>query len=390
MKHIPYLFAILIVVIACGEKTEKKNLDELIESKDLDGLKNYKNQVIISYDSVSNLLHKVEEAIIKLDTTKNLPVVTSYVVRDTSFSHYIELQGNVDTRQNTVVFSEYSGILTKLYVSEGQQVKAGQVLAKVDDGGLAQQLGQIEVQYALAKTTYERQKRLWERKIGSEIQYLEAKTQMESQEQAMAQLKAQLGKTLIKAPFSGIVDDVIVKQGSVVSAGMTEIARVVNLSNMYVRADVPESYLGKITKGTAVKVHFRALGTEVAGKVRQIGNFINPNNRTFYIEVGISNEDQSIKPNLVANLEVNDYQKEEALIIPNDIIQEDAIGERFVFILEEKEHEEAEVTRRKITTGYKQGDFVEVLSGLVKGEQIVKEGGKNMRDGVRVKVKGNE
>jgi membrane fusion protein, multidrug efflux system len=164
------------------------------------------------------------------------------------FTHYIEIQGNVDTKENIVISPEYSGILTQLYVKAGQKVSKGQVLARIDDGGLSSSLAQAETQLALAKTTFERQKNLWDQKIGSEIQFLQAKTSLESQQKVVAQIKSQLNKTNVVAPFSGTIDEVMTERGKVVAPGMN-LFRIVNLSNMYVTANVPENYIPQLKLG---------------------------------------------------------------------------------------------------------------------------------------------
>lgn len=166
----------------------------------------------------------------------------------------MELQGNVTTKNLLIITPEYSGILTNVYVTEGQRVSKGQTLAKIDDGGLSQQLAQLKIQSALAKTTFERQQKLWNQKIGSEIQYLQAKSSYEAQEEAINQLQKQLSKTIVRAPFSGTIDDVITEKGSVVGAGQTPLMQIVNLDDMYIETDVPESYIPTVVQGKNVSV----------------------------------------------------------------------------------------------------------------------------------------
>jgi RND family efflux transporter MFP subunit len=244
----------------------------------------------------------------------------------------------------------------------------------------------MQTQYELAKTTFERQKRLWDQKIGSEIQYLQAKANMEGLESSVKQMQAQVGKTTVRAPFSGTIDEIISDQGQVVSPGASQLMRIVSLKNMYVKASIPENYLGTIKKGTHVNVSFPSLGKVIQGNVRQVGNFINPNNRTFEIEIAIPNKEQLIKPNLVANLEINDYSNEKAIIIPDNVIQENANGEKFVYVINNVENSEATVLKTKIDTGKSYQGFIEVLSGLEANQIIVKDGAITMRDGLKVKL----
>ena len=302
------------------------------------------------------------------------------------FNHYLELQGNVSTKQNLIIYPEYSGILKRVFVKEGQQVSKGQTLAKIDDGGLSQQVAQLQIQAELAKTTFERQERLWNQKIGSEIQYLQAKSTYEAQEQAVSQLEQQIAKTTVRAPFSGTIDDVITEQGSVVAPGQSQLFRIVNLKNMYIETDVPERYISDVIPGKNVHVEFPVLGKTMNAKIRQAGNFINPANRTFKIEVAIPNKDKTIKPNLTAKLKINDYTNEKAILIPQSIISENAEGKQYVYIIIDKNDNKAKAKRVIIETGKTQGDDIEVLSGLENGNEIIEEGARNVKDGQDVKI----
>ena len=386
MKNIFILLIASLTLISCGE-TDPRSVDAVIESGDLEAIKAKKQTVMASYDSISKVIAQLDAAIAEKDTLKKYPLVTTFTVNDTLFSHFIDIQGNVETNQNILIYPEYQGLLTKVYVKEGDRVSKGQVLARIDDGGLSSQLAQLETQYQLAKTTYERQQRLWDQKIGSEIQYLQAKSNMEASQSAVNQMRAQLGRTTVRAPFSGEIDEVITEQGQVVAPGSQALMRIVNLSDMYVKASIPENYLGSITQGTKVKVSFPALNTSIDGKVKSVGNYINPNNRTFDIEIDIPNKDKMIKTNLVAKLEINDYSEDDAKLIPANVIQENSKGEKFVFVISEVENDEAMVTKRQVETGKKYEGQIEVLSGLEDGETIVKEGALTLKDGSKVKIK---
>lgn len=386
MKHILTLLLSSIILIACQGERNIDSVDAVIQEGDLAKMKIKRDQVLKSYDSIGKILGSLETAISQKDTLKRLPLVSSFEVKDTLFQHYIDIQGDADTNENLIIFPEFSGTLTKIYVTEGQKVSKGQLLARIDDGGLSSQLAQLQTQYELAKTTFERQKRLWEQNIGSEIQYLQAKANMEGLESSVKQMQSQLGKTAVRAPFSGTIDEIITDQGQVVTPGGSQLMRIVSLKNMFVKASVPENYLGTIRMGTKVKVAFPSVGTAVEGDVRQVGNFINPNNRTFELEIAIPNKDELIKPNMMANLKINDYTKEGALLVPDNVIQENAKGEKFVYIIDSLQNSEAKVIKTKIQTGLSYQGFIEVLEGLTIGQIIVKEGAITMRDGLEVKV----
>lgn len=386
MKHIVTLIITAVLLSSCGGEQNTNSVEAVIQEGDLAKMKNKRDQVLASYDSIGKILGSLEMAISEKDTLKRLPLVTSFKVKDTLFNHFIDIQGDVDTKENLIIYPEFAGTLTNVYVKEGQPVSKGQLLARIDDGGLSSQLAQMQTQYELAKTTFERQKRLWEQKIGSEIQYLQAKANMEGLGSSVQQMQAQVGKTSVRAPFSGTIDEIITDQGQVVSPGSSPLMRIVSLRNMFVKASIPENYLGTIKKGTSVKVDFPSLGQSIQGKVRQVGNFINPNNRTFEVEIAIPNKEQLIKPNLMANLEINDYSNANAILVPDNVLQENAQGEKFVYIIEATEDSEAKVRKTKVNTGMAYNGFIEILEGLKVGQTIVKDGAITMRDGLDVKV----
>jgi RND family efflux transporter MFP subunit len=280
------------------------------------------------------------------------------------------------------------GTLQRVYVKEGDNVKKGQLLATIDDGGLTNQVAQIRTQAALAKTTFERQKRLWDQKIGSEIQFLQAKANYEAIQSNVQQAESQLQKSSVRAPFSGIIDNVIKDQGTVVSPGPgSEIFRIVNLSDMYITVDVPETYIGSISNGSKATVFFPVLGDTVITKIRQSGNFINPSNRSFSVEIPVPNKEGTIKPNLTARVSINDYSNATALLIPQSVISENAEGEQYVYIAENPTKENVRTAKKRIvTTGKTQGRFVEILSGLSDGEFIIQEGARSVKDNQEVEI----
>ncbi|UAB81733.1 efflux RND transporter periplasmic adaptor subunit [Marixanthomonas sp. SCSIO 43207] len=387
MRKFIYLFLITITVASCGGDKNSNSVEKVIESNNLETIRQKRAELVNQQEALQESIHNLDSAISKLDTVKNVPLITTLTAKKEVFNHVLEIQGNVTTKNLLVITPEYSGILTRVYVKEGQRVTKGQTLAKIDDGGLSQQLSQLQIQADLAKTTYERQKRLWEQNIGSEIQFLQAKSSYESQQEAVNQLKQQIAKTVVKAPFSGTIDDVITEQGSVVAAGQTQLMRIVNLKDMYIETDIPERYIKDVTKGKDVEVEFPVIGKTVTTSVRQAGDFINPANRTFKVEVAIPNADKTIKPNLTAKLKINDYTNEDAILIPQSIISENAEGEQYVYIVNDKnENEEGIANRVIIKTGKTQGDVIEVLEGIESGAEIVQEGARSVKDGQTVKV----
>ena len=387
MKNIYLLFLTAIILSACSNKKEL-SVDEILATSDIGIINSKKVEIDTELEKLTTSLNKLNSKLNSLNKDKNTPLITTFKAQEQVFDHFIELQGNVQTKQNVLVYPEMPGILKKVFVKEGQKVAKGQPLAVIDDGGLSKQILILESNEQLAKTTYERQKRLWDQKIGSEMQFLQAKTSYNTQKNSTNQLKQQLGKFTIKAPFTGIIDDVFKEKGTVVAPGQgAEIFRIINLSDMYIETDVPENYITSITKNKAVEVNFPILNETFHSKIRQVGNFINPSNRSFKIEVSVPNLAGKIKPNLTAKLKLNDYTNTKAILIPQSIISENAKGQQFIYIVKNKKENNLAVAERLvIETGKTQGDFIEVIKNLTSDAEIIMEGARSVNNGQVVKV----
>jgi RND family efflux transporter MFP subunit len=368
------LVATSLLLFACGGKST----DDLIKEENITELKNRKSEIQAELAKIDAVLNKGDKA------EESEALVSVLTLKDTIFNHYLEIQGNINTKENILVQPEFSGTLTSLNVKAGQRVSKGQILGKVDDAGMSQQLASIENQYTLAKTTFERQKNLWDKKIGSEIQYLQAQTQMISAQKSVAQMKAQLAKTLILSPFSGTIDEVFVERGQVVSPNPQGLMRIVNLSNMYVTTSVPETYIGKLKAGTEVDVFLTSLGKTYKGKVRQVGNYINPNNRSFGIEVSVPNPDNLLRPNQVAKLKIIDYTVKDAIVVPTNVVQEDGEKNKFVFIVTNVIAKKGIAKKIIVKVGKSSDNVTEVLSGLSANDLIVTEGVNTISEGMKL------
>lgn len=381
-------FISLVILLGLISCSEEKSVDQVIAGKDLDAIRGLRNDISGQKKNLEAQLVQLDSAIAAIDGGGNLPLVTSMALQPQMFNHYLDLQGAVSTKQNVLVYPEMAGTLVKVYVREGQRVKKGQLLGLIDDGGTSSNLAQMKAQAELAKTTYERQQRLWEQNIGSEIQYLQAKTNYEAQEQAVKQMESLLGKYRLVAPFSGVVDDVLKDQGTVVSPGPgAEVFRVVNLSNMFIEVDVPEAHLPNVTAGKAVDVYFPVLDETVQTKVRQTGNYIKPGNRSFRVEIPVPGLDGKVKPNMVAKVRINDYTNGRALLIPQSVVSENAAGEQYIYVVQPQEGDKnPTVAKAIIKTGLTQGDYIEVLDGIAEGTEIIIEGARSVRDKQEVKV----
>jgi membrane fusion protein (multidrug efflux system) len=378
MKKIIILTTLSIVLISCNSSEKNQSIDKLIASKDVKAITARKAEL-------QSQLSQLQDALATLDANKEVEALVSVVqLKDTVFNHYLEVQGSINTNENVLVQPEFPGNLVELNVKAGQRVTKGQVLGRTDDGGMSQQLASSENQYALAKTTFERQKNLWSQKIGSEIQYLQAQTQMISAQKSVAQIKAQIAKTVIRAPFSGTIDEVFVEKGEVVAASPQGLMRIVNLGNMYVSTSIPETYIGKLKIGTEVDVYLTSLDKTYKGKVRQIGNFINPNNRSFGIEVSVPNPENLLRPNQVAKLKVIDYVSPNALVVPTNVIQKDAQKNSFVYTVINSNGKTGTAKKVIIKTGQSSDNVTEVLSGLDANAIIVTEGMNTISDGMKL------
>ena len=378
MKKILILTTLSIVLIACNSSEKNQSVESIIASKDAKALTAKKAEL-------QTQLTQIDEALATLDVNKEVEaLVTAVKLKDTLFNHYLEVQGNINTNENVLIQPEFPGNLVELNVKAGQKVSKGQVLGRTDDGGMSQQLASAENQYALAKTTFERQKNLWSQKIGSEIQYLQAQTQMISAQKSVAQIKAQIAKTVIRAPFSGTIDDLFVEKGEVVSASPKGLMRIVNLGNMYVSTSIPETYIGKLKIGTEVDVYLSSLGKTYKGKVRQIGNFINPNNRSFGIEVSVPNPENLLRPNQVAKLKVIDYVSNNAVVVPTNVIQQDGKKNSFVYTVANSNGKTGIAKKVIVTTGQSSDNVTEILSGLDSDAIIVTEGMNTISDGMKL------
>ena len=374
MKKIIALFITLIFIIACGDGTQKSSLEELNIQK---------TAIIAKMDSLNTELQKVEKQISKIDTNKKLHVITVLPVKNEIFKHFIEIQGVVQADKNIEIRPELGGTIKAIYVKEGQQVNAGQVLLQLDDSSIKNNIDELNTQLSLANTTFERQKRLWEQKIGSEMQFLQAKAQKEGLENNLVSLKTQSSKMRITAPFSGIVDEIFPRNGELTNPQMP-VVRLLNLDNVYVEADITETYLPVIKIGTETMLFFPSINKEMTSEISQVGNYINPNNRSFKTRINIPNKDQTIKPNLLADLKILDFQIE-GITIPSTLVQKDQQGNTYVFTIK-NENDETIVVKSLITVENEYNNQVYISEGLTENDQLVNAGARIVKAGDLVNI----
>ena len=375
----------IIFIVSCGSKNSK-SIEEILASTDYTLIQKKKGEIKTQINDLKVELNKLDNVLQKMDTDKNLFLVSAIKLKPRNFSHYLNFQGSLDTDKNVVIYPELPGLLKNIYVKQGDKVKKGQLIAKISDNGLTDQLEQLKLQRDLAKTTFERQQKLWNQKIGSEIQYLQAKTNFKSLEKKISQMKDQEGKTRILAPFDGTIDDIVADVGSNLAPGLTPILRIINIEKMKVVAEIPEIHIPYIKKNKNVKIYVPILDKQILGNISSVGNFINPNNRSFSIEVKLFNESNELKPNMTVSLEINDYQNENAILIPSKDILEDEEGNFYVYKLVSDSNDSYKSNKIMILKGKSYNNMTEIKTGLKEDDLIINDGLRQVEDGQIVKV----
>ena len=375
----------LILLLSCNS-SRNSSINDLINKGDLETLKKKKKEYVDLMNDLRLDLNDINNGIMLLDENEQIQVISKFNVIEKEFTTYVELQANLKSRKNVVILSEFQGALKNFFVREGQLVKKGELLAEINDSGLKEQLDQMLIQANYTKDNFDRVKRLWEKNIGSEMQFLKAKSDFETNNKMVEQIRDQLSKTKIYAPFDGEIDEIISNLGSNLVPG-SPILRVVNLDIIYAEAQVPEKYVSSIELGTEALVSIPLLNKEVTSKIVQSGNFINPNNRTFRVEAPVENKDKRIKQNLNARIKIKNYSNIKALVVPLRVIREDASGRPFIYKLVETDKKDVLLTVKIfVETGANNDEEIEITKGLSIGDIIVLEGANNVEDNQRVRV----
>jgi len=384
-KKILSLLLLFFISNGCNYDKKKEQKIEFEKSK-IEFLESEKNKIVTKIDELNEDLKKINSSIDKITNNQKVLLVTGIKIFSEPFKHKIEIQANINTRQNLILFPELSGKLEEIYVTESQQVKKGELLAIIDDSGLNEELEQLKIQFSLSKTNFERTERLWNKKIGSEMKYLESKAKYESQEKMVDQMKKRLSKTKIISPFKGIIDEIKGKKGQILTPYVTPVLRIINLDKMYVEALVPENHLPNIKIGSEAIVNIPVLNLSQKTKISQTGNYINPNNRTFRIEAPLNNTNNIIKPNLAAKILITDYYNKKAIMIPTKIINENAEGQPYIFKLIKTDENSIYKTKKVfIEIGKSTNEKTEILNGIKVDDFIIDEGSMIVDDNQKVK-----
>jgi membrane fusion protein (multidrug efflux system) len=362
MKKLLYIPAILFLA-ACSQKPKDKKA-ELADLK--------KQQATISAQ-ITTLQAQVGNQ----DSTKGADV-SAIIIKPGQFTNYVQIQGKIDAQDNVTAYPQASAVITALYVKAGDHVSKGEILAQLDNSVLQQNVGQAQSQLNLANVLYQRQKNLWDQKIGTEVQYLQAQTNLQTAQKQVASLKQQADLYRIVSPISGVVDQMDLKLGQIAAPGSTGI-RVINAEILKVKADVPESYSSSVNQGDSVKVLFPDVNDSLATRITFAAKVIDPGSRSFGIEIKLPHN-KEYRPNMTAVLQIANYSKAGAIIIPVNSIQKSDEGD-YVYV-----NENGFAKRKPITEGKTSGGFTEVKSGLSSGEQLITEGASEIGDGDKVSI----
>ncbi len=369
MKNAFFTVAILATLMACNQNTDKKGeLEKLKTEREILDTKISKLEAEVNPNQ-----QKVEKAI----------TVKVKKLEPSQFNHYVEIQGVVDGDQNVSVSPQMAGLVTKVYVKEGSMVKKGEVMAVLDAQVLKQSVEEVKTQLDMANIIFEKQKNLWDKKIGSEIQFLQAKSNKESLERRIKTLEEQIDMANIVSPISGSVESVPLRVGQLASPGLpTSAIRVINMSSAKITAEVSENFASRIKNGNQAFVRFPDLGQEIETKLNFTSRYIDPSNRTFKVECGISSKEVELRANMIAYVKIKDYTNENSLVLPVNLIQSNQDG-KFVFVAS-KEGDKNIVVRKKVSTGMDYNGETEIKSGLNIGDQIITAGFQNLKEGASV------
>lgn len=372
--------AALLFLSACGQDELAQKKEELAEKKK-------------SLSELKEEIAALEEDIAVLDTAfaeeqRKSTLVTSLQVKQTDFDHFVEVRAEVQSDRNVTLSAETMGTIQRIPVEQGQRVSKGQLLVSIDADVLRRNIAEVKTQLELAATLYEKQQRLWDQKIGTEVQLLEAENNKKNLENRLATLQTQVAQANMRAPFSGTIEQVMAREGEIASTGMP-LLRLVSLSDMYLRADVSEAYIGKFDRGDEVEVFFPSLNKTINTELTAVGQVINPQNRTFAIEAKLPAQQASeYRPNLLGVMKVKDASRANALVIPTNLIQRDGKGE-FVYVIE-RDGDTPMAAKKHIETSLNYNNQSVVESGLTINDLLIDEGYREVTEGMKLKVAGSE
>ena len=371
--------AVFVTLLACGEPSS-----DLAEKKNT--LETYRGELKELKAKIASLEEEIAAEDPNALSQNKATLVTTMPVPTKAFRHFLEVRGSVTSEKNVTVSARVPAVVERVLVQEGDRVKKGQVLVVQDAETVRRSIDELKTSLELAATRFEKQKNLWDQKIGTEIQYLEVKSNKESLERRIASAQAQLADYTIRAPFSGSIDDVMARQGEMAQPGVP-LLQLVSLEDMYIEADVSESYLGKFEVGDSVDVKFPSLNKSLKSTVSAIGEVINQNNRTFTMEVKLPGDTKLLRPNLLAVLRIEDFHQPEAVVVPTNLILSDNRGD-YVYVAEEKDGQ-LTATKKAIERGMTYNNETLITSGLSGTEQLINEGFREVAEGMAIQEADN-
>lgn len=380
MRNIFPILAMVFLAVACQAPEAEGELPESLADK-----QNLLREKQTALKQLTDEIASLEEAIVKQDPNvqEKGALVTVVPVERTDFNSYVSLQGSVMAEAMIDATAEIAGRILQMSIKEGDNISKGQLVAVLDVEAFETQRAELETALELATTVYERQKRLWDQNIGSEMQFLQAKNNKERTEKSLASLDVQLAKNKVYAPSSGVVERVILQSGELASPGMP-ILQILNTSQLKVAADVPESYIRSVRRGERVTVNIPALAIEHNAPVSLVGKTVDPANRTFKVEVKLPN-DPLLKPNLLAEMKISDFNAKDVVVVQQDRVQQEVSGQRYVFIAEETP-EGFVARKRNISTGENYDGEVIVTEGLSGTESLITQGDRGLTDGQLIEI----
>lgn len=368
------IWAVALGAVACSQES----------STDLAKLQGERDSLVALTQTVATRIQEIDAQLASLDSTRELTSITVLEVRPETFVHSFEALGKVEADRSVNLLPEMGGQIKRVLVTEGERVAAGQTLIELDNSVMRSSLDEVKKSLSLATTLFEKQERLWKQGIGSEVQYLQAKTNKESLEQRIQTVQNQLAMTRVKAPFAGTVDEMNAKEGEFAAPGMA-LGRLISSGKASVTADIPESYSNVVGKGQKVDLFFPSLNKSLEARVTQVSDYINPDNRTYKVFVNLPATGE-YKPNMLAKVRVRDYEANQALSVPAALVQQDMSGNNYVFVWKLVKDGIGLVEKRAVEVGKNNGEQVEIKSGLALGETLVDKGARTVRDGQSVKV----
>ncbi len=364
--------SLLIILAACGSSVDKKSELEKLKKE---------------HDQIAEQIKKLE-AELKLSDTASVKLIDVNVteVAKSEFNHYIEVQGKVDGSENTTVFPANMGTVMAVYVKEGDAVKKGQVLAQIDNSVLTKNIETSRVNADLANTIFQKYKALWDQKIGTEVQFLQAKTNKEAADKNLAALMEQLDLYKIKSPINGTIEEVNLKVGQYASPQSPLPAfRVVNFSSVKIQADIAEVYAPKVKSGDKVIIYFPDFDKELKAQINFSSRYINPTNRTFQVEMRLGPSQVDYRANMIAVVRINDYTNKDAVVLPVNVLKESQSG-KFVFVAVNNGGKTI-AHKIAVTVGQTYNGLAEIISGLNPGDKVISTGQNNLIEGQLVQVK---